>query len=78
MGTIDGTPGLIVSPRSVRALRKYFVFASSLSRNSVDPGQKHEGFKRSAATIWGATLLEKRYGRDPVAAIAQRCAAVRW
>src|SRR5437762_7860115 len=63
MGTIGWTPGLIVSPRSVRALRKYFVFASSLSRNSVDPVRSSRAL-RVAATIWGATLLEKRYGRS--------------
>ena len=48
---------------SVNAARKYLVFSSSLSRNSVEQLRRSSAFN-DAATIGGATVLEKRYGRE--------------
>src|SRR5437763_205105 len=57
IGTIGCVPGLIVRPRSVKPARKYFVFSSSLSRNSVEALSNSSAFKL-AATMCGATLFE--------------------
>ena len=59
IGTMGCMPALIVSPRSVSACRKYFVFASSLSRSSVDAVNNSSAFKE-AATMGGATLFENK------------------
>src|SRR2546430_17535252 len=63
IGTIGCVPGLIVRPRSVRAARKYFVFSSSLSRNSVEALSNSSAFN-DAATTGGAIVFENKYGRD--------------
>src|SRR5437667_1726786 len=63
IGTIGCTPGLMVKPRSLSAARKYFVFSSSLSRNSVDALSSSSAF-RLAATTGGAMVFENKYGRE--------------
>jgi hypothetical protein len=62
IGTMGCVPGLIVRPRSVSAARKYCVFFSSLSRNSVDALSNSSAFN-DAVTTGGAIVFEKRYGQ---------------
>src|SRR3984893_15971519 len=62
-GTMGWSPGRIWRPRSVARLRKYAVFLRNLSGSSLDAERIFRA-SSDAATIEGATELEKRYGRD--------------
>ena len=63
MGTMGCIPGRMLKPSLVKPSRKNFVLASSLSRRAVDSDSSSSTLS-DAATIGGATELEKRYGRD--------------
>ena len=63
MGTMGCIPGRMLKPSLVKPSRKNFVLASSLSRRAVDSDSSSSTLSE-AATIGGATELEKRYGRD--------------